>query len=185
MSRRRRILKWLVAAAMIGGFGWWCLASSPYQSRYSRIASLLAGKPVRVHCEGRLRWAMARWDHGQLTAGELGFAEVGGKDAYLSPATCRELDRLIGKPQLPRGRAQLAAEQALLVLAHETMHLRGEANESAANCEAGQAALLEARAFGFAPADATALAAFIRSDLEQNSFDQPDIYQVASDCFAR
>lgn len=84
---------------------------------------------------------------------------------------------------MPRGKSLLKAEEAILVLAHETMHLKGEENESAANCEAGHYSFQVALGLGFSTKESQAFDVFIRSDLEQNSFNQPDIYQVPVDCF--
>jgi hypothetical protein len=178
-------MKWLTASLMVGGFGWYCFAGSPNESRYTRIASSLAGHDVRVHCEGRLRWTLARWGHGQLQAGERGFAEVGGLHAYLSPRTCRELDRLIASPTLPLGEEnRLKAEEALLVLAHEAMHLQGVESEATANCKAGQAVADVAEELGFTADRAAALQTFTQSDLRLNSFNQPPWYQVDATCFS-
>lgn len=187
-AERRRLLKraakWLVAAAMLALFGWYCFAASPNGARYSHIASLLAGKPVTVHCDGRLLWAYNRWRTLQISAGEQGFAQIGGNQAYLSPGICSELDSLVANPTLRHGGALLKEERAVLVLAHESMHLAGEASESAADCEAGHAAAKTAVALGFSSESADTLAVFIRSDLEQNSFGLPDAYLVPSDCFS-
>ena len=92
----------------------------------SREASRIAGHPASVHCDtaGRHVGAVQEAD---------GLAEVGGRNAWLTPAICFRLYRVIDKHDThtfsPTGRA-------LAVLAHESWHLRGVANEGLANCYA-------------------------------------------------
>jgi hypothetical protein len=90
----------------------------------SREASRIAGHAAVVRCD-------TRGDHVGVVQEADGVAEVGGQEAWLTPAICFQLHRVIDRHDThsfsPTGRA-------LAVLAHESWHLRGVANEGLANC---------------------------------------------------
>ncbi len=64
-----------------------------------------------------------------------GIAEVGGRNALLTPAICYRLHRLAYEDD--EGAFSQTA-RAIAVLAHEAWHLRGEADEGVTNCYAFQ-----------------------------------------------
>ncbi len=90
----------------------------------SREASRIAGHPADVRCD-------TAGDHVGAVQEADGVAEVGGRNAWLTPAICFQLYRVIDRHDThsfsPTGRA-------LAVLGHESWHLRGVANEGLANC---------------------------------------------------
>ena len=94
----------------------------------SQQAARIAGHPAHVHCDtaGHHVGAVQEAD---------GLAEVGGSNAWLTPGICYQLYRVIDKHDThtfsPTGRA-------IAVLAHESWHLRGIADEGLANCYAFQ-----------------------------------------------
>ena len=111
--------------------GWSALDSST-RARVQRVltqeAQKIAGHPVHVQCDtsGRHVGAVQEAD---------GLAEVGGRNAWVTPGICYQLERVLdghaGHPGRTTGRA-------IAVLAHESWHLRGVGSEGVANCYAFQ-----------------------------------------------
>lgn len=131
--RRRRRLPLAVAAAGVAalalfvlltrGGGWSDLSTAEQarvERRLSAEAARIAGHDVRVHC-----------DSGRENVGIVqhadGLAEVGGRNAYLTPELCYRLHALEDTSQTAR---------AIAVLAHEAWHLAGIADEGETNCRA-------------------------------------------------
>jgi hypothetical protein len=92
-------------------------------ARFSREASVVAGKPVTI-----------RWDESGNYVGAVqhadGVAQVGGNLAYLTPERCLALYRLAFEGNVDSNRTGLA----IAVLAHEAWHLRGVADEGTTEC---------------------------------------------------
>lgn len=137
-SALRRLLAGLVViGALAAGFwfvesrtGWNGLseeARATATARFSREASAIAAKPVRIRCDesGNFVGAVQHAD---------GVAQVGGTLAYLTPERCLALYRLAFKHQVDSNRTGLA----ISVLAHEAWHLRGVADEGETECYALQ-----------------------------------------------
>ena len=82
----------------------------------SAEAGRIAGHEARVHCDARGE-AVGIVQHAD------GIAEVGGRNAYLTPDICYRLYRLAFKDD--EGAFSQTA-RAIAVLAHEAWHLRGE-----------------------------------------------------------
>ncbi len=124
----------------------------------SREAAAIAGHPVRVRCDtqGRHVGAVQEAD---------GVAEVGGRDAWLTPAICFQLYRVIDHHDThsfsPTGRA-------IAVLAHEAWHLRGVADEGVTNCYAFQSGVAIGTRLGLTASFARAL---MREQLADNGAD--------------
>jgi hypothetical protein len=124
----------------------------------SREATRIAGHPASVHCDtaGRQVGAVQESD---------GLAEVGGRNAWLTPAICFRLYRVIDKHDThtfsPTGRA-------IAVLAHESWHLHGVADEGLTNCYAFQSGVTIGRRFGLSASHASAL---MREQLADNASD--------------
>jgi hypothetical protein len=124
----------------------------------SREASRIAGRPASVHCDtaGRHVGAVQEAD---------GLAEVGGRNAWLTPAICYRLYRVIDRHDThtfsPTGRA-------IAVLAHESWHLHGVANEGLTNCYAFQSGVTIGTRLGFSESHARAL---MREQLADNASD--------------
>ena len=120
------LLVWVVER----GTGWDALdadTQAKAEVRFSDEASRLAGKPVAIRCDdsGSYVGAVQHAD---------GVALVGGDLAYLTPDRCLDLYRLAFKDE-ERGSQ---TGRAIAVLAHETWHLRGVADEGTTECYALQ-----------------------------------------------
>jgi hypothetical protein len=159
----------LVVMAFVGLAAWgisvrrgWSALDHGTQSRVehvlSRQAQRIAGHPVRVRCDNK-------GTHVGAVQESDGIAEVGGHTAWLTPAICFQLYKLIDHKDThafsPTGRA-------IAVLAHEAWHLHGVSNEGVTNCYAFQSGVGVGRRLGLSPARARAL---MREQLATNAFD--------------
>jgi hypothetical protein len=124
----------------------------------SHQATSIAGHPATVHCDtaGRHVGAVQEAD---------GLAEVGGTSAWVTPGICYQLYRVINKHDRqsfsPTGRA-------IAVLAHESWHLHGVADEGLANCYAFQSGVAVGTRLGLTPSFARSL---MREQLADNESD--------------
>lgn len=101
---------------------------SRIESRLSAEAGRIAGHRAVVHCD-------ARGETVGIVQHADGVAEIGGTNAYLTPAICSRLYRLAFKGD--EGSFSQTA-RAIAVLAHEAWHLHGETDEGITNCYAFQ-----------------------------------------------
>ncbi len=94
-----------------------------------------------------------------------GLAEVGGRNAWLTPAICYQLYRVLDKHDThsfsPTGRA-------LAVLAHESWHLHGVSSEALANCYGFQSGVTIGIRLGLPASHARAV---MREQLADNASD--------------
>ncbi len=140
-SRRRGWLVGAALAAVVVFFAvrsdraatWGALpddARARAEARFTAEASRIAGRPVRVRCDEGYAFTGAGSD-------TLGIAFPGSRLAYLDPSICRALYDLAfaGK----RSGGERVAD-ALVVLAHEAVHLGGERREGVTECLALQEA---------------------------------------------
>ena len=154
-SRRRGWVVGAVLAAVVVLFAvrsdrattWGALpgdARARAEARFTAEASRIAGRPVRIRCDESYAFTGAGSD-------TLGIAFPGSRLAYLDPSICRALYDLAfaGKES---GGEQVA--DALVVLAHEAVHLRGERREGVTECLALQEAGPLAVRLGLAEATA-------------------------------
>jgi hypothetical protein len=125
------------------------------QDRFSREASLIAGKPVRIRCDESGAYVGAV----QHTEG---VATVGGELAYLTPDRCLDLYRLAFEGEV---RSSQTA-RALVVLAHEAWHLRGVQDEGTAECYALQSGVDAGQRLGLSEDRARQL---MRQQLAENA----------------
>lgn len=93
------------------------------ERRISREASVIAGRPVTVRCDEAYAFTGIGTD-------ALGVAFVQRGLAFLHPDVCRTLHDLLEGDR----RARDETGQAVLVLAHEAVHLAGERNEGLTEC---------------------------------------------------
>jgi hypothetical protein len=111
-----------------------------------------------VHCDtaGRHVGAVQEAD---------GLAEVGGRNAWLTPGICYQLYRVIDKHDThsfsPTGRA-------IAVLAHEAWHLHGVSSEALANCYGFQSGVTIGIRLGLPASHARAV---MREQLADNASD--------------
>jgi hypothetical protein len=104
----------------------------------SAEAGRIAGHEAVVHCDARGE-AVGIVQHAD------GIAEVGGRNAYLTPEICFRLYRLAFEDD--EGAFSQTA-RAIAVLAHEAWHLRGETDEGVTNCYAFQSGVALGRRLG-------------------------------------
>lgn len=138
---------------------------------FSQAASAIAGKAVLVRCDRDYRAT-------GYTHDAAGVAVVGGAEALLDPGVCLDLARLaLDQRVVSRERTS----RALVVLAHEAWHLRGEASERSAECYAIQSGVALAVRFGISEMRARE---FMRYRLAMNTSDYQyrPAYVVGSDC---
>ena len=143
-ERRGRRLGWIAGAAAAAvvvtlaarsdrAATWGALAAdarSRAEARFTAEASAIAGGPVRVRCDDGYAFTGAGSD-------TLGIAFPRARLAYLDPTVCRALyDLAFGGDR--RGRERTV--EALVVLAHEAVHLGGERREGVTECLALQEA---------------------------------------------
>lgn len=93
------------------------------EQRLSREASAIAGRGVTVRCDDDYRFT-------GLGSDALGVAFIGRGLAFLHPDACRTLYDLLQGDRRERG----ATGEAVLVLAHEAVHLGGERDEGVTEC---------------------------------------------------
>lgn len=117
------------------------------EQRFTREASLVAGRPVRVRCDEDYVFTGVGSDAAGVAFPRRGLA-------FLEPGICRTLRRLAFEGAT---RAGADAGWAVVVLAHEAVHLRGELDEARAECFALQEGVRLATRLGVEPARARAL----------------------------
>jgi hypothetical protein len=97
------------------------------EARLTREAATIAGRPVVLECDERYSFTGARSD-------ALGVAFPQRGLTYLRPSVCRALHDVLGGATAARA----STAEALVVLAHEAVHLRGERREGVTECLALQ-----------------------------------------------
>lgn len=97
------------------------------EARLTREAALIAGRPVVLECDERYSFTGARSD-------ALGVAFPRRALTYLHPSVCRTLHDVVAGETDRRPRTA----EAIVVLAHEAVHLRGERREGVTECLALQ-----------------------------------------------
>jgi hypothetical protein len=122
----------------------------------SREAAEIAGHDVEVHCDARGE-AVGIVQHAD------GLAEVGGRNAYLTPDICYRLHRLrFAGDEGPFSQTA----RAIAVLAHEAWHLHGVADEGVTNCYAFQSGVALGQRLGLSEGTA---ARMMRQQLADNA----------------
>jgi hypothetical protein len=153
----------------------WKAVSSGHQEQteaiLSREASAIAHHPATVTCD-------KKGDYVGFVQDADGLAEVGGDQAFLTPAICDTLYQLAIKHRV-QSFSQTA--RAIAVLGHESWHLRGEANEGLANCFGFQSGVQIGQNLGLSRSRARAM---MQEQLATNASDSGSNtkYRVPSDC---
>ena len=185
LAPRRRLVPKLEGLAVLGGLafvlfvlvpdrGWNGLDRADQErteSLLSAEASSIAGHEARVRCD-------AEGDAVGIVQHSDGVAEVGGANAFLTPAICFRLNRLAFEND--EGSFSQTA-RAIAVLAHEGWHLRGESDEGVANCFAFQSGVALGMRLGLSERTA---ARMMRQQLADNATvarSAPE-YLVPGDC---
>ena len=140
------------------------------EARFSDEASRIAGKPVAIRCDDSGSYV------GAVQHAE-GVALVGGDLAYLTPERCLDLYRLAFKDEVRSSQTG----RAIAVLAHETWHLRGVADEGTTECYALQSGVELGRRLGLSEGTARRL---MRQQLTENELRRRGNleYLVPPDC---
>ena len=139
----RRTIAWLAGAVAVAALfvlavradragTWSALADDERARTVSRLtseAALVAGRPVTIRCDEQYAFTGAGSD-------TLGVAFPASGIAYLDQGVCRTLHDLVVDDAVDRERTA----EALVVLAHEAIHLSGERREGVTECLALQAA---------------------------------------------
>lgn len=97
------------------------------EARLTREAAAIAGRPVVLQCDVGYAFTGARSD-------ALGVAFAQRALTYIHPSVCRALHDVLSGETAARPRTA----EALVVLAHEAVHLRGERREDVTECLALQ-----------------------------------------------
>jgi len=135
----RHVAEAAVALAIVGGILFyaakphgWSAVSTEHRARaeavFSHEATRIAGHPATVICD-------TSGKHVGIVQDADGVAQVGGRVTYIVPSLCDALYQLRFKHRV---QSFSRTGRAIAVLAHESWHLRGVANEGLANCYAFQ-----------------------------------------------
>jgi hypothetical protein len=135
----RRLAEAVVALAIVAGIlfyaarphGWDAISNANRaraEAVFSQEATKIAGHPAAVNCD-------TAGEHVGIVQDADGAAQVGGRVAYLVPSLCDHLYQLRFKHRV---QSFSGTARAIAVLAHESWHLNGIANEGLANCYAFQ-----------------------------------------------
>jgi hypothetical protein len=153
----------------------WDAVSSANQAKteaaLSREASLIAGHEAEVTCD-------TSGQHVGIVQDADGSAEVGGRQAFLTPAICDTLYQLAFKDRV---QSFARTARAIAVLGHEAQHLRGVRNEGLANCYGFQSGVGIGVHLGLSESRARAM---MREQLATNASDSGSNlqYRVPSGC---
>ncbi len=181
-TSRRFIVEAAAAVALVAGILFyasrphgWDAVSAAHRARaeavFSREAAKIAGHPASVTCDtsGAYVGAVQEAD---------GLAVVGGRRAYLTPSICNTLYQLAFKHRV---QSFPGTGRAVAVLAHESWHLHGVANEGLVNCYAFQSGVRLGTDLGLSRGTARAM---MREQLATNGADSEGDprYLVPSGC---
>ena len=121
-------------------------ARATTEARLTREAATIAGRPVTLRCDVGYAFTGARSD-------ALGVAFPRRALTYLHPSVCRALHELLAGDT----REREDVGEALVVLAHEAIHLRPERREAVTECLALQEGVALGRRLGLPEARAARL----------------------------
>ena len=153
-------VKLTIAALVATAAAWWIAERADRRGterRLSAIATQIAGRPVRVHCPGPVARVIG-WD---IVEGSVRFGADGKPDdeTKIRKQSCAELDALaegrrakelecIGRTAIACGRHGRETTMAVDVLAHESWHMRGVADEAVTECRSLQTLAWTAQQLG-------------------------------------
>ena len=167
-QRRVRLASLVVVLVLLGGVLAAHWSKRANERRLAAVASELAGRDVSIHCQSF--WGELLDISGQ--SGSVWFDHEGAPrdEAHLSRETCKRLARVAGgdagddlacvEAALQVGTCGRGGDvlvHAVVTLAHESIHLRGERNEAATQCYAVQLTARTAQLLGVRPEQAAAV----------------------------
>lgn len=141
------------------------------EGAFSQAAGAIAGKRVLVQCDSDYRAT-------GFTHDAAGVAVVGGTDALLDPDVCVDLSRLALDGRVV---SRERTSRALVVLAHEAWHLRGEASERSTECYALQSGVPLGIRFGLSESRARDFMRY-RLALNASDYQLDPAYVVGNEC---
>jgi len=141
------------------------------EARFSHEATRIAGHPASVNCD-------TSGGHVGVVQEADGLAEVGGRQAWLTPGICNTLYQLAFKGRV---HSFPGTGRAIAVLAHESWHLHGVGNEGLTNCFAFQSGVRLGVDLGLSRGTAKAM---MREQLGSNAADSAgnEAYLVPPGC---
>lgn len=140
------------------------------ERRAGQVAGAIAGHRVRVHCPGPIRSRLFY----EITEGRVRFSAAGvpNPETNLSADACAGLRRV-----LDRGSSlnleclywqcsadDTRAAMGLIVLTHESVHMRGVIDEGLTECEAERRVETTALRLGLTPSSGASVAHWARTD---------------------
>lgn len=138
---------------MVRPTGWEALPAATQlrvEQRLSAEAARISGRPATLECDDA-------GNHTGVRTDADGAAIVGGSLVWLAPDICNTLHDLAFRDRAP---SFDRTSWAVLVLAHEAWHLRGEADEGLANCFGMQSGVELGQRLGLSPATAARMMAY-------------------------
>jgi hypothetical protein len=181
-SYRRNVVEAVAVLAVVAGILYyasrphgWDAVSAANKARTETIlsqeATRIAGHEAEVGCDESGQYVGFVQDAD-------GVAEVGGRQAYVTPSICNTLYQLALKHRV---QSFSRTARAIAVLAHEAWHLRGVRNEGLANCYGFQSGVEIGQHLGLSDSRARAM---MREQLATNASDAgPNSqYRVPSGC---
>jgi hypothetical protein len=165
----RHLPEALLAIALVAGIlffairphGWTAISKANRaraEAVFSRQASIIAGHPARVVCD-------TSGKHVGVVQEADGVALVGGNLTYITPEMCDRLYQLKFKHHIV---SFSGTGRAIAVLAHESWHLHGVADEGVTNCYAFQSGVGLGMRLGLSEQKARAM---MRGQLASNPID--------------
>jgi hypothetical protein len=162
------LLAGLLVLAVLGLRGH--MRRTEVERRAGAVASAIAGHQVRVHCPGPIRRHLLY----EITEGRVRFSADGvpEPETNLSGDACAGLRRVLDQRasldlQCLYWRCSAADTRAAMgvaVLTHESVHMRGVADEGLTECEAQRRVAASALALGLSSSSAAALAHWMGTD---------------------
>jgi hypothetical protein len=157
------------------------------EHRAADVATAIAGHDVRVHCPGVIRKHLFY----EITEGRVRFSADGvpARETNLSADACDGLRRVLDKGaslELECLFWQCSADDTraamgLIVLTHESVHMRGVMDEGLTECEAQQRVETTALKLGLTPESARSVAHWARTDYAELL---PEQYRTCADANA-
>jgi hypothetical protein len=154
------------------------------ERRAAQVAGTIAGHRVQVHCPGPIRSHLFY----EITEGRVRFSADGvpDRETNLSADACAGLRRVLDRGSSLNlqclywscSQDDTRAAMGLIVLTHESVHLRGVLDEGQAECEAERRVADTALALGLTPAAAQDVAHWARTDYAELL---PEQYRLCAD----
>jgi hypothetical protein len=157
------------------------------ERRASQVAGAIVGHRVKVHCPGVIRRHVLY----EISEGRVRFSADGvpDRETNLSGDACAGLRRVLDRGSSLSleclywgcAKGDTRAAMGLIVLTHESVHMRGVMDEGQTECEAERRVATTAQALGLTPASAQAVAHWARTDYAELL---PEQYRLCADANA-